>query len=189
MSDFEIRPIDETLFEQCWQLRIRALKEHPDAFGAPWAKAAALSPTEVRANFELRWIGGDNDLFVAVNASGEIGGMTGTYREDGYKNQHRMHIWGVYVAPEYRGLGLSSRLLDAAIGYCRRVEGVLQVELQVVSQNRPAVRSYERAGFVRWGRLPRADILDDVVLDNDFMVLMLDTASGTTEQQTEGTNA
>jgi len=98
-----------------------------------------------------------------------------------------MDIWGVYVAPEHRGHGIADRLLEAAIEHARSIEGVLQLHLQAVSSNLAAIRSYERAGFVRWGRMPRADIIDGQSLDNDFMVLMLDAAGNGTGTDSEGT--
>lgn len=67
------------------------------------------------------------------------------------KTQHRMNIWGVYVAPEHRGQGIADRLLEAANDHARGIAGMLQLHLQVVSSNLAAIRSYERAGFVRWG--------------------------------------
>jgi RimJ/RimL family protein N-acetyltransferase len=190
MSDsalgYSIVPIDESRLEKCWQLRLRALRDHPDAFGQPYAEAAAKSAEAIRTSYDTFWNFRDNRVFGAIVTTGEIAGMTGIagwYRD---KMRHRVDIWGVYVAPEHRGTGLSRRLLDAAIGYSRTIEGVLQVHLQVVSTNTSAVRAYERAGFRRWGRMPRADIIDGIAYDNDFMVLILDDDSESAEQQTEG---
>ena len=80
----------------------------------------------------------------------------------------------MYVAPESRGQGISSRLLEAVVDYARDDLGLLQLHLQAISTNHAAVRSYLRMGFVRYGRIPRADILNGVEYDNDLMVLMLD---------------
>ena len=51
---------------------------------------------------------------------------------------------------------------------------MLQVHLEVIATNAAAVRFYARMGFVRYGRMPRADILDGTILDSDLMVLMFD---------------
>ncbi len=185
----EIRtvPITRDLLEPCWQLRLRALKDHPEAFGQPYDEAAALTPAEIQQTFDTFWTFEGNQVFVALTADGSVVGMTGVAGWNRARMRHRMDIWGVYVAPEYRGQGIADRLLDAAISHARGIEGVLQLHLQVVSSNLAALRSYERAGFARWGRMPRADIIDGQALDNDFMVLMLDATGDGMETNPEGT--
>ncbi len=182
-----IVPITRDLLEPCWQLRLRALKDHPEAFGQPYDEAAALTPADILQTFDTFWDFGDNQVFGAVTGDGNVVGMTGVAGWNRAKMRHRMDIWGVYVAPEYRGRGISDRLLDAAIAHARRIDGVLQLHLQVVSSNHAALKSYERSGFVRWGRMPRADIIDGQALDNDFMVLMLDAPGDGMGIDPEGT--
>ena len=182
-----IVPITLDLLERCWQLRLRALHDHPEAFGQPYEEAAALSAIDVQRTFETFWDFEDNQVFGAVAADENVVGMTGVAGWNRPKTRHRMDIWGVYVAPEHRGHGIADRLLEAAIEHARSIEGVLQLHLQAVSSNLAAIRSYERAGFVRWGRMPRADIIDGQSLDNDFMVLMLDAAGNGTGTDSEGT--
>jgi RimJ/RimL family protein N-acetyltransferase len=197
-SGIRIQPITDDLLDACWQLRLRALREHPDAFGQPFEAAAALSPSEIRATQAGFWTGGDNQVFIAIDEFGTLAGMIGVIRQQKAKERHRMAIWGVYVAPEYRGMGLSNRLMHTAIDYARSLEGVLQLHLEVMSTNTPAVRSYERAGFVRHGRIPRSVILNGVPIDSDLMVLVFDdypplelaTRSGNLNpEKTEGTTS
>jgi len=188
--DTHILPVTADLLERCWQLRPPALRDHPEAFGQPYEEAAALSAIDVQRTFETFWDFEDNQVFGAVATDGTDGnvvGMTGVAGWNRPKTRHRMDIWGVYVAPEHRGHGIADRLLEAAIEHARSIEGVLQLHLQAVSSNLAAIRSYERAGFVRWGRMPRADIIDGQSLDNDFMVLMLDAAGNGTGTDSEGT--
>lgn len=188
-SRYRIVPITADLFPQCWELRLRALREHPEAFGQPHDEAAALSPDDAQRTFESFWNYRDNRTFAALADDGQAVGMTGVAGWYRPKTRHRMDIWGVYVAPGHRGLGLGDRLLASAISHARNIEGVLQLHLQVVSTNLAATRSYERAGFVRWGRMPRADILDGQALDNDLMVLMLDAPIEPGTSSSEGTHS
>ncbi|MEJ7902172.1 MAG: GNAT family N-acetyltransferase, partial [Thermomicrobiales bacterium] len=150
-------------------------------------EAAALTPADIKQVYDTFWDFKDNQVFVAIAADGSVVGMTGLAGRNRPKLRHRMDIWGVYVAPECRGHRIADRLLGAAIDYAKQVEGVLQLHLQVVSSNLAATRSYERAGFKRWGRMHRADIIDGQALDNDFMVLMLDATGDGMETEPEGT--
>ncbi len=172
---FSVDRITLDQFPACWALRLRALRDHPDAFGQPAEEAEKLSLAEAMEQFQTRWDSGDNRTFGAFASDGSLLGMIGMAREPRPKTRHRVSIWGVYVAPQARGHGLSSALLDRSLAHARHLPGVLQVHLTAASHNLAAIRAYERAGFVRVGRLPRADILSDgTAVDNDLMVLMLD---------------
>ncbi len=175
MPSITVERITIDRFAACWELRLRALRDHPDAFGQPAEEAERLSLEDAEGQFRAWWDNGDNRTFGAFDRSGAQIGMIGVVREKRLKNAHRVSIWGVYVIPEARGRGVSGLLLDCALEYARAMPGVLQVHLTAASHDLMAIRSYERAGFVRCGRLPRVDILPDgTTIDDDLMVLMLD---------------
>ena len=169
-----ILPYTHDQRDEVWQLRLRALKDHPESFGEPWASASRRTTAEVEKLARTFWTGGDNQLFIATNQSGVAFGMLGIFRESHLREQHRMQFWGVYVCPEYRGRGVASELAHAAISHARSLDGVLQIHLTVWSDNHAAVDSYTRLGFRLWGTMPRADIIDGQPIDYDHMVLMLD---------------
>lgn len=174
-SSITVARITVERFPACWALRLRALRDHPDAFGQPVEEAKKLTPQEAERQFRTWWDSGDNRTFGVFDARGDVLGMIGVARETRPKNRHRVSIWGVYVVPEARGRGLSGQLLEHALDYARGVAGILQVHLAVASHNQGAIRPYQRAGFVHCGRLPRVDILPDgTAIDHDLMVLMLD---------------
>jgi RimJ/RimL family protein N-acetyltransferase len=175
MTDtISIAPFTSAQIDAVWQLRLRALHDHPQSFGQPWETAVLTTLDEVAALATTFWTGGDNDLFIATTQTGSPIGMLGIFREQRPRERHRMTIWGVYVQPEYRGLGISTNLARAAIDYARTLNGVLQVHLTVWSANAPAIASYLRLGFKRWGTMPRAGIVNGEPIDCDEMVLMLD---------------
>jgi RimJ/RimL family protein N-acetyltransferase len=169
-----IRKATAVDFDKWWDLRKRALRDHPDAFGSTYEDALARPLAVARDQFVTTSIAHDNALFIAFNGDGALVGTVGIYRETSPKERHRMGIWGVYIAPEARGRGLGLRLTTAAIEHARTIRGVLQIELTVASHNVPARRVYEQAGFRRYGRHPRGLMLDGTGIDEDLMVLMLD---------------
>ncbi len=173
-ESISIQPFTSAQRDEVWQLRLRALKDHPESFGEPWESASRRTISDVEELSRTFWNGGDNRLYIAVNPRQEPVGMLGIYREAHPREHHRMQLWGVYVAPEYRGSGIASELASTAISYARTVPGVLQIQLTVWSENHAAVHSYLRLGFHRWGTLPRADMVDGRAVDYDHMVLMLD---------------
>jgi len=57
-----------------------------------------------------------------------------------------------YLRPEARGQGLAAAAMELALAEARR-NGVAAVHLVVRHENAPALRVYEKAGFVAPGRL------------------------------------
>jgi ribosomal protein S18 acetylase RimI-like enzyme len=157
-----------------WALRLRALADHPDAFGSDLEETLAAGEQAARQRFAPNEHDDRNRIFGAF-AEGVLVGVAGLLGNDRRKTRHRMYIWGVYVVPEARGIGAGRKVIEACVEHARTVDSVLQIHLTVSSHNRAAVQLYERLGFTRYGREPRALILPDGTgVDEDLMALMLD---------------
>ncbi|MDX2224840.1 MAG: GNAT family N-acetyltransferase [Rhodospirillaceae bacterium] len=61
------------------------------------------------------------------------------------------HIWMLYVMPGHQGLGIGSRLYDAAIESLRK-NGARKALLEVLAANENAVAFYRARGWVPEGR-------------------------------------
>ena len=70
------------------------------------------------------------------------------------KIKHRA-VFGIAIAKEFWGLGIGKYLMEACIE-CAREAGYLQLELEVVAGNERAVEMYKKAGFIEYGRNPKA---------------------------------
>lgn len=173
-TDYVIRPVELDDLPAWWQLRLRGLREHPDMFGSAFEEQEHTTTAEVERSYRERSIAGDNRLFAAFTGDGTPVATLGVVRYVGRKVRHRAIVWGVYTVPEARGRGLSTRLLETAIAYCRSLADLRQIHLTVAAHNRIAIGMYQRAGFVRYGREPRALVLPDGPVDEDLMVLTLD---------------
>lgn len=176
MTNVTIRPLSEVDFAAWWRLRLIALQDHPDAFGEACTDALVTCETAAQERF-ANSIGGFNRIIGAFIDTGALVGTCAIMRHARDKTRHRMDIWGMYAAPELRGAGTGKRLVEAAIGHARQTDGVLQIHLTVASHNIAAITTYSRIGFTTYGREPRAVRLPDRFVDEDFMVLMLDTTS------------
>ena len=97
--------------------------------------------------------------------------MVGCKRHDGARELHKAFLWGFYVEPAFRRSGVASALLEASL---RAVDdGVEQVLLTVVAQNRPAIALYEKFGFRPYGTEPRSLKTSGAYNDELLMVLFL----------------
>lgn len=126
---------------QEWRpVRLAALAEAPDAFGSTlqdWADAP-----------EHRWrtrlsLPGAIDL-LAFEDDRAVAMASGVPDPDRQGTAELISMW---VAPEARGRGVASRLIDAIVAWAAE-HGVSDLELSVMPDNTRAGRTYERSGFV-----------------------------------------
>jgi RimJ/RimL family protein N-acetyltransferase len=143
-ADIKIRPLtdaeaDATLYRD---IRLEALRAHPEAFGSSHEFEAAQS---------LSWF---SDRLAGATVLGafrdaEVVGIAGFAIQQGHKKAHKGMIWGMCVRPDARGAGIGRRLMEAVIELARhRVE---LVQLTVVRDNAPARRLYAGLGFQEYG--------------------------------------
>jgi ribosomal protein S18 acetylase RimI-like enzyme len=146
-----VRPIEERELPAFVRLRQEALAAHPLAFTASADDDFASSIDDLREGMSKApdWM-----LFVAWEEA--LAGSVGVIRDRHLKAAHRMHLWGMYVAAEFRGRGIGMALLTAAIEHARSVPGIASLHLGVSDNALEARRLYERAGFRAWGVEPDA---------------------------------
>jgi ribosomal protein S18 acetylase RimI-like enzyme len=155
--------------EEFRALRLRALREEPEAFGSSWEEESQRSLEQTIARLQAS----DTIALGGFDDAGKLVGMVRLWREDGIKTHHKANIISMYVAPEVRGLGLGRMLLDAAIARARATPGIEQLVLAVVTVNAPARSLYRAAGFEVYGVEPRALKLGERYLDEEYMMLIL----------------
>ena len=138
-------PADATLYRS---LRLRALREHPDAFTSSYEQERD-QPVEAAAQRLAA------HPFWGAYRHAELYGFVGLERELRPKGRHKATVMGMYVAPEAGGQGVGRSLLDALIAHAR-INGVESLVLTVTDGNERATRLYEAAGFRSFGVEPDA---------------------------------
>jgi RimJ/RimL family protein N-acetyltransferase len=151
-------------------LRDESLAAHPESFTSDPAPERSAESYLSRLGLE-RPEGGEFTL--GAWRLGELIGAVGCERDARSKVRHIGHVIGMMVRTDAQGQGLGRQLLQACIQEARAAEGLVMLTLTVTAGNASAVRLYERAGFVRYGSLPRAIRVDCVYHAKDQMVLAL----------------
>lgn len=165
----EVRLVRVDEAEEFRTLRLRALKEEPEAFGSTWEEENVRPLEQTVARLQA-----DNiTAFGGYDDDGRLMGMVRLWQEGGVKTAHKATIIGMYVAPEARGRGLGRLLLEAAIARAREIPGIEQLLLAVVATNAAARALYLSAGFQSYGLEPAALKLGDRYLDEELMVFFL----------------
>jgi ribosomal protein S18 acetylase RimI-like enzyme len=145
-------------------IRLEGLRNAPTAFGSSYEAESATSLAE----FADRLAHGH---VIGAWVGGTLSGVAGFYINQGVKAAHRGNIWGVYVRPEARRLGLARALMTEIISHARTQ--VEQVHLCVVTDNASALALYEHFGFSIYGTEPRSLFVDGRYYDEHLMVLRL----------------
>jgi ribosomal protein S18 acetylase RimI-like enzyme len=146
------------------RLRREALEQEPLAFSS--------SPTEdrvqVRGALEEYLAAPSKAIFGALEP--ELVGLAGLAQEEGAKSRHKARLWGVYVTPARRGLGIGRALVEAAIEFAQSLDGLTHVHLAVAEPGRAAQALYRQLGFTTWGTEPAALRVGDVTVAEHHMV-------------------
>lgn len=136
-------------------LRDEMLERHPQAFtsDATTERRRGAEDYLPRLGFD-RPEGGHFTLGAWQGAA--LLGAIGLERDQRPKVRHIGHVIGMMVRGDVQGRGIGRALLEALIAEARAPIGIELLTLTVTEGNRGALRLYERAGFERFGVLPRA---------------------------------
>lgn len=139
-------------------MRLRALRDAPEAFGQTYENAASEAEVEWRSAARAASAGDRRAWFIART---EVTGASGRPSELGMVQARRRPpddclVFSMWVAPEARRAGVGRALIDAAAEWARSWAGH-RIVLWVTGANESATRFYERIGFRLLGDGPDAE--------------------------------
>lgn len=149
-------------------LRLRALREHPEAFATSEAEELERSPEETVQRISP----GPSQVTLGAFEGSELVGMAALVRSARPKQQHWATLTAMYVLPEARGNGFGQALLDHVIQIALEW-GVSDVALAVTVGNEAARSLYSSAGFLSYGVEPRSLMVERRFYDVELMNLQL----------------
>ena len=131
-----IRPAEPPDWEAVRDIRLRSLREEPDAYASEYQTEARFEPDlwKQRLATASSYLALDDDHALVGIATGIDTGNGDTY------------VVGMYVAPEARGSGCAHQLLDAIANLAARRQG-MRLVLEVAESNIRATRCYRSYGF------------------------------------------
>lgn len=162
--------------EEFWRLRLQGLKEQPSAFGAAFEEEISIPMEKLIDRFIKDTISPPEDNFVlgAYDEENHLVGVVGFRRERRIKLRHKASVWGMYVAPKHRKAGVGKALMNELLKMARKLNGVEQINLGVVSSNLSAKNLYISLGFKPYGVEKNALKVGEQTFDEDLMVVFLE---------------
>jgi ribosomal protein S18 acetylase RimI-like enzyme len=111
-------------------------------------------------------------LWLAVDSRGSIAGHIDLRARPEPLARHRAML-GMGVHRAYRRRGLGAQLVDTAVDWARSQDGLKWIDLEVLSENRPAVALYLRSGFAMTARIEDMLEIDGISQDLSYMTRAL----------------
>ena len=168
----EVRILTEADAEAFWNIRLRALRDNPESFGASYEEILERGIAGSTHSLRHKDIVAEDATFGAFDGKTLVG-IANLIHEKEIKKHHKAVFGGMYVPQELRGQGIGKALLQAAIEYARTIEQLEQINLSVVLVSKEARLLFVSHGFETYGLERHALKLHDQYFDQELMTLWL----------------
>lgn len=118
---------------------------------------------------------GTHNLVAVVGE--RVVGMFGLHTFPQRPRRHHAGAVGMSVHDDWQGRGVGSALMRAGLDLADNWLGLTRLELEVYTDNEPAIRLYERFGFEREGVLRRHAYRDGRYVDSLMMARLREVSS------------
>lgn len=142
MQQTSVRRIGPDDAERLRDLRIRSLRDAPEAFGQTITDATARERQDWQQQARQASSGDRRAWFIAEDESGRPVGLVQGRR----RPPEHLLIFSMWVDPLLRRTGLGRQLIEGVEAWARTWGGRWSV-LWVFGTNEPAIRFYRRLGF------------------------------------------
>jgi RimJ/RimL family protein N-acetyltransferase len=170
LPDLSVRELQASDVAAYKALRDHALAHHEDAFTSDAATEAQRTAQSYAARLGADPAG--TFTLGAFRGDRLVGAVT-CERDGRTKVRHTGHVTGMMVHLDEQNRGVGRALLDALLQRAAADDELHQLTLNVTAGNAVAEKLYARAGFVRYGTLPRAIRVAGRFLDKHHMLLTL----------------
>jgi len=138
LTIFRLQPGD---WARLKKLRIAALTDSPDAFGATLPEALARRSQEWREQVQAL------PTFVAMSDDRDVGLVRGAPNDNDSDSAFLISMW---VTPDERRHGAGKHLVHTVVDWAR-AQGFKRLLLDVADRNAPAIALYARLNFLPTG--------------------------------------
>jgi RimJ/RimL family protein N-acetyltransferase len=171
-GDVSIRIATAQDADQLYNLRLEALRMHPDAFAAD-VDITAANGVEAWVTLIENYARDQSGAVIMASTKDNLIGMTGILCGHWPKTRHNATLWGMYVKPAWRRLHICEAMIKCCLKWAMENQ-IMVVKLGVNTSNTNAIRCYTHCGFSTYGTEPRAVYERGVYHDEYLMAKILD---------------
>jgi ribosomal protein S18 acetylase RimI-like enzyme len=171
-SPISIRLLTQSDLPAYKALRDEALREFPQAFTSDYETERLRNSESYAPRISAPDAHG-NKLWGAFDAQDELVGSIALEVAAKAQQRHMGTVLGMFVSKAAQRQGIAPQLIAHCTQYIKASSQFDQLILTVTAATTHVVRLYERAGFVRYGLLPRAIRVKGVFHDKLLMRLEL----------------
>ena len=125
------------------QVRLKALQTDPEVFGSNYEKESQLTEAEWRGRLQAK----DNAIFLIYENEKPIG-MTGVSVDRDDATKKTALLWGSWLAPHFRGKGLSELMYQTRINWAKEQPTVEKIIVSHRASNLSSKYANQKHGFV-----------------------------------------
>lgn len=114
----------------------------------------------------------DNSIMLLAIIDEEVAGNC-TFRAGERIRTRHTGEFGITVRKSYWGLGIGSILMEALISWAKSTKTIRKINLRVRTDNKKAIKLYEKFGFEREGIIRRDFLINRKFYDSILMGLLL----------------
>jgi ribosomal protein S18 acetylase RimI-like enzyme len=147
METVEIVNLQPSQWEQYKNLRLKALKEEPQAFGSSYEENVNEPGEKWERRLE-KALRGEGQWLVFAKRGDELIGMAGAFAKE---EKGIVQVSAMYVVREVRGQGISTKLMEELISQIEKNKSIKKLVLEVNPIQESALKLYESCGFKTTG--------------------------------------
>ncbi len=117
-------------------------------------KKPTMKVTKEVLDKRLKGIKGKKVVYLVVQADGKVKGRA-WIKQNEHDIQNHIGSLSIHLSKEFRGKGLGDRLLKAIIKEAKKILKIKIITLEVAAKNVPAIKLYEKNGFIKNGELKK----------------------------------
>lgn len=138
----QIKQLDETDWLVFSQIRLTALQTDPKVFGSNYERESQFTEEDWRSRLQAK----DSAIFVIYDGKTPVG-MTGVSIDRADSTNKTAIFWGSWLAPEYRGKGLSELIYKARTDWAKQQPTVERIIVSHRASNAASKFANRKHGF------------------------------------------
>ncbi len=166
-NEFKIDSISVDDWESYRDLWLDALTSDPQAFGYSLEEISSRTKEDWEEN--IKKCNNVNNARHIIKTENDYIGMMGYFP----KGEGNVNIYGVYVKKEYRGQGISDKIMESILNSLDNNDEIKKITLTVNKEQKVAVDFYKRFGFEEVGvikdvKMGNGEIYDELSMEKEI---------------------